>query len=369
MKFSVSATELAAALTTVTRALSARTTNPILDGVLIDARGDGVKLTCFDGSTAISMRVAATVDADGRAVAPGKLFTEIVRRSSNGLLTVSVSAKHSFKISGNGSRVNLAGLSADAYPTPDNAEGELGRKVTLPQAVLREMFAKTLPVVPTAEMREVLTGCCLDARGGDVTMVGMDGFRMAKVTHRSSAISDEVSAIIPAKAAGELQRLLKSDDGLCVMEVGEHALRTEIDGVSVYTRLIAGEYVDYARVTPTSFAINARANTAALQDCIARAGIVAKDGGTRLLRFRVEDDQMIIESNSETASVREELPVAKSGDDITISFNINYVTDALRTMDTPEVNLAFNSPVTPCVITAPDQGDHIALILPVRTSD
>lgn len=367
MKFSVSASALAAALGTVTRALSARALNPILEGVLIESAGHGVRLTCADGNTAITALVDATIDTEGTVVAPGRLFTEFVRRSGTGFLSVNVAPNRSIRVSCGGSRMNLAGLNPDEFPRPNL--GDCKRRVTLPHAILREMLEKTLPMIAPADLREVLTGCYLETRGGDATMVGMDGFRLAKLTHVCSAIPDEVSAIIPGKAAAELQRLLKGDDdALCALEFSDNGLHATLGDVEIYTRLIAGQYVDYARVIPTDFATYIRVDTAALRDSVSRAAIIAKEGGTQLIRFRIDGDVMHVESDSEIANAHEELPIAKDGNDLSIAFNVKYVVDALRSIDTPEIEFAFNSNVQPCIAIPPDQSNYTILILPVRTT-
>jgi DNA polymerase III subunit beta len=367
MKFSVSASALAAALGTVTRALSARALNPILEGVLIESADHGIRLTCADGNTAITALVDATIDTEGAAVAPGRLFTEFVRRSGTGFLSVNVAPNRSIRVTCGGSRMNLAGLNPDEFPRPNL--GDCKRRVTLPHAILREMLEKTLPMIAPADLREVLTGCYLETRGGNATMVGMDGFRLAKLTHVCSAIPDEVSAIIPGKAAAELQRLLKgNDDALCALEFSSNGVHAKLGGVEIYASLIAGRYVDYARVIPTDFATRVRVDTETLRDSVDRAAIIAKGGGTQLLRLRIDDETMHVEADSEIANAHEELPIRKSGNDISIAFNVKYIADALRSIDTPELEFAFNSSVHPCIVTSPDQSDYIILILPERTS-
>ncbi len=367
MKFSISAAALSLALGTVTRALSARALNPILEGVLIETINHGVLLTCSDGNTSITALVDATIDAEGSVVAPGRLFSEFVRRSGTGFLCVNVAPNRSIRVSCGGSRMNLAGRNSDEFPRP--GLGDCKRRVTLPHAVLREMLDKTLPMVAPADLREVLTGCYLETRGGNATMVGMDGFRLAKFTHVCSAIPDEVTAIIPGKAAAELQRLLKGDDdALCVLEFSDNGLHATLGDVEIYTRLIAGQYIDYARVIPTSFATRIRVDTAALRDSVSRAAIIAKDGGSQLIRFRLDGEAMHIEADSEIANAHEELPIAKEGNDLTIAFNVKYVVDALKIIDTPELEFAFNSSIQPCIATSPDQSNYTIIILPVRTS-
>ena len=139
MRFITTVQRLTEGLAMVTRALSARTTNPILDGILIEAGENHVQLTCSDERITIITRVKAEVEEPGRGVVPGKLFTEMIRRMPAGSVKVVMSESFQFKITCMASRMNLAGQDADLYPLPGIVDGEL--EITLPQPMLKDMIA------------------------------------------------------------------------------------------------------------------------------------------------------------------------------------------------------------------------------------
>ncbi len=118
MRFTIATAKMAEALTTVTRALSSRTTNPILDGILIEAGSRHVQLTCSDERVTIITRVDAEIQDPGRGVVPGKLFTEMVRRMSGGEMTISMTDNFQFRISCQASRMNLSGQDGICSPCP-----------------------------------------------------------------------------------------------------------------------------------------------------------------------------------------------------------------------------------------------------------
>lgn len=364
MKFAISAAALSDALDTAIRALSSRVFVPFLEGVLVEADDHSVRVTCSDSNLTISVRLDAEVEQAGAIIAPGRLFADFIRRSRRGVLTINVNPNRNIRISCDGSRLNLKGMSADEYPRPNPGAG--AGKIVLPHSVLKDMIEKTLPFIAPAEIRETLTGCLLEARTGNVTMVGMDGFRMAKATHMCSSSPDDAAAIIPGKAAAELQRLLKGDDELCEITLGANGLHAEIGNVDFYTRLIAGQYIDHERLIPTTYATRVRIETKPLQDSVNRAAIIAKEGNTRLIRFEIDDTVMHIAADSEIANMNEDLPVETSGNALSVAFNIKYIVDALRGIEAPELEFAFNSNVQPCTITSPGHPGYTILILPVR---
>jgi DNA polymerase-3 subunit beta len=365
MKFSVPASLLANALATATRALSARTPNPILEGVLVTAGDNCVRLTCSDGNTTIIARADATILEPGSAVAPGRLFTDLVKRSGGGILTVAVDEKDMFRITCSGSRTNISGQSAELFPEPPADQHT--KKATMTHSMLREMLDKALPAVASADLREVLTGAYFETRGGNVTLVGLDGVRLVRVTSICSAIPDEVSAIIPGKAAAELLRMLRHDDAPCTLQFGPNSLYAALGDAEIHTRLIAGQYIDYRKIIPTSFGTRAIAQTEELRAAVARASIAA-DNGDHILRMRIEGNALFVEAASEVASCTEAVCVTKEGDDLKIAFNVKYIIDALKAIETAEVELRFNASTQPCVIAPTEQNDFIILVLPVRTA-
>lgn len=366
MRFTISTGKLAAALATVTRALSSRTTNPILDGILIEAGPKDVRLTCSDERITIITRVEAMIDEPGRGVVPGKLFTEMVRRMPEGDMKISMNETFQFRVSCLSSRMNLAGQDADLFPLPGVVDDDL--EITLPQSMLKDMIAKTEFAIAQDDMREVLTGCFLEVRGGDAIMVALDGFRLAMVKNGCADVTSSMSAIIPGRAVGDIGRLLKDgQEDFCTLSFQQNRLHINLMGTDIYVVLVEGEYIDYRRILPNMFATRVVAELEPMRRCVDRAALIAREGSNNLVKFRIEDGRLSIESNSEIGDVHEELEVEQEGADITISFNVKYMLDVVRTIESEKIELNFNTSVTPCVINPVDNRDYLHLVLPVRT--
>lgn len=159
MRFTCSASALIEGLQITTKALANRTTNQILEGVLIETDLNEVVLTCSDERITIVTRFEAYVTEPGRGVVPGKLFNEIVRRLSDDDIEISMSDRFIFTIRGSGSRTNISGQDADLYPALPQMDGE--KEISLPQDMLKDMIQKTEFAIAVEDMREVLTGLSL----------------------------------------------------------------------------------------------------------------------------------------------------------------------------------------------------------------
>jgi DNA polymerase-3 subunit beta len=299
-------------------------------------------------------------------VVPGKLFTELVRRMPGGSMKVVMSETFQFRITCMASRMNLSGQDADLFPLPGIVDGEL--EITLPQPMLKDMIAKTEFAIAQEDMREVLTGCFLEVRGGDAIMVALDGFRLAMIKNACSEITGAMSAIIPGRAVNDIGRLLRDGpEDFCSLSFERNRLHINLMGTDIYVVLVEGEYIDYRKILPTQFATRVVADVEPVRRSVDRAALIAREGNNNRVQFRVEGGVLSIESSSEIGDVHEELPVEQEGDDIKITFNVKYILDVMRTIEGERVEMNFNTAIAPCVITPVDNREYLHLVLPVRT--
>lgn len=355
-------------LQTASRALTARTANPILEGLLIEARMGQILITASDERLTILTRLDCKLERAGRGVIPGKLFIDIVRRlQDNPTIEISMNERFVFNIVSGASVINVAGQDADLYPAlpqmPDSQE------FILPQDTLREMIQKTEFAIASDDAREVLTGALLEIAGGDATMVALDGFRLAYKREKVSDVMDVIRAIIPGRAVGDLAKLLPGGEGAFVtMSFTPNRMQASLEKTDVFVSLIGGEYINYRRLLPTSFKVRAVAEMEPLRQCIDRAALLARDGSGNLLRFHLHDGIMEIDATSQIGDAHEELElVSLEGGEMSIAFNVRYMQDVVRTIDSSRAALNFNDSLSPCVITPEDDPDYVHLVLPVRT--
>ncbi len=351
------------------RAMSTRTANPILEGVLLEARMGQLRITASDERLTILTRVDCEVSEAGRGVIPGKLFIDIVRRlQDNPTIEIGMNERFIFNIVSGASVMNVAGQDGDLYPALPALRDV--SEFTLPQDSLRGMIEKTQFAIAVDDAREVLTGALLEISGGDATMVALDGFRMAYKREKVSDVMDVIRAIIPGRAVGDLAKLLSGgEDAFATLAFGGNdRLQVRLEKTDIYVTLISGEYINYRRLLPTSFKMRAVAALEPLRQCIDRAALMARESSSNLLRFRLHDSLMEIESNSQIGDAHEEMPLEElEGGELTIAFNVRYMQDVVRTVDSEKIILNFNDSLSPCVITPENDLDYVHLVLPVRT--
>ncbi len=365
MKFRCNSHDLLSSLQISIRAISSRSTQPILEGVLVEALEDGLKLTASDGSFTSVTRVNAVVEVEGEAVLPGKLFSDVIRKMPAGEISASMNNAFMLTLKCTGSRTNIAGQSADSYPRVEEMNEE--NSVTLPQSLIKDMIQRISFAIPTEDAREVLLGGYFNMQSGQIDMVGLDGFRLAMRTERVSDIENTAKAIIPLKALEEIAKLMTDDEeSMVTLKFGENKLRVDLEKATLYTRLKDGEYVNYKAIIPKTFKTTIRVSTDDFSSCVERAALMAIEGKNNLIKFSIEGDKLFVTSNSEMGDVFEELDVVNTGDDIVIAFNVKYLLEFNRVITGKEIDLKFNSPVSPCVISPAEGNDFTYLVLPVR---
>ena len=366
MQFTCSTSKLIEALQIATKALANRTTNQILEGVLIETDMEELTLTCSDERITIITRIPADISEPGRGVVPGKLFSEIVRRLPDDTVNIRMDNRFVFTIRSASSRTNISGQDADLFPRLPKMDYE--REISLPQDMLRDMIQKTEFAIAQDDMREVLTGCLLEIGGGDVTMFALDGYRLALRRAKCSDVLERFSAIIPGRAVGDIGKLLSDDEeAFAQLSFGGNKLHIRLDSTEIYVILIEGEYVQYRQILPKAFATRVEVELDPFRRCIDRAALIAREGSNNLIMLRIEGGSMVIEAHSQIGDVREELPTRQEGADLSIAFNVKYLTDVVRFIDGDSIELNLNNAVSPCIVTPVGDNDYVHLILPVRT--
>ena len=200
-----------------------------------------------------------------------------------------------------------------------------------------------------------------------VNLVALDGFRLAlRHTELESSVGT-FNALIPGRSLNEVARIL-GDDGDVELKLDKTHVSFEIGSTRVVARLLEGEFIKYRSIIPATWSSLIRVNRQELAACIDRASLMARDGKNNLMKFSVGDNKLVITSNSEMGDAYEELEAAHTGDELTISFNIRFMSDIMKVVEDDEIVMRFNSAVSPCVI-CPTEGDaYTYLVLPVRNA-
>lgn len=370
MQITVNANDINHGMGLVTRALSARPTRSVYEGVFAQTVEGGVQLTCTDGVMTIRTIVNAIVAQEGNALLPAKLLSELLRKLE-GDITIRVEDHARATVTANGSRTNMLCMDTSEFPDIQDVSAEY--VTTIPQNKLRDAVNRIIFAASSDENRRILTGCLMETYAEEVRFVCLDGFRLAMqrvyVTHELPQGKDSMTSVIPSTVFGEIARMLPDSDNPATIACSGTHMMTVFDQTRVYTPLIAGEYINYHQIVPTTWTTEIKVERNALIGAIERAALMAREGKNNLLRLHLEKDQLTISASAERGAATEQLPIDFSGNTLDISFNARYLMDVMRNVDTEDLSLRFNTNVSPCVICPVTGNQYTYLVLPVRTVD
>jgi DNA polymerase-3 subunit beta len=368
MNLTITKEQIIAGLQAVQNVVSTRTTLPILSNVLLRAEDGKVEFTATDLDVTVACSVEAKVTKPGSTTVPVKKLFGIVRELS-GEIEIETDEKNVTSIRSGGSYFKIHGLGADEFPPLPKFKDD--KKVSLKQETVRGMLKKTSFAVSTDESRYVLNGIFVSMKDGKMTFVATDGRRLALVDEEvelSEASAGEF--IVPAKAVGELNRLLQAA-GNVEIKFGENqasfALKDE-KGFSVLlvTKLIEGNYPNYKQVIPGEAKERIPLGREELLQALRRAEIMTSEKANSVKMTFGKNSLAITANSPEVGEARETLAVNYKGKEMAIAFNPRYLIDPLAALSEDEVFIELIDELSPGVLKT--NSPFLYVVMPMRLS-
>ncbi len=361
-----SQTSLLKGVQLVSRAISTRTTMPILSNIWMKTTKSGVDLVGTDLELAIEVEVVAEVRQEGQITLPARIFSEIINNLPESEVEVKVQeGSTQVEITCQTSQFELLGLPASDFPSVPTKVIDLTDSVGT--ELLRTMIRQTIFAVSADETRPFLTGVYLLLDGAEMRMVATDGGRLAlRKATLSSPAKQKMGVIVPAKAMQELARALAGTTGDVQLAMVENQLLFMVPGLRVYSRLISGQFPNYQQVIPQEYKQRVRVETGRLLQAVRRAAITARDSAN-VVRLAATAKKLTISSNTpEVGRAREEVEVVAEGESIEAAFNARYLMDCLNNIDADELLFELTGPLSPGAIHPALHTEYIYVLAPVR---
>lgn len=347
----------------VQKAVSTKTTMPILEGLLLEA-SDQFKLTGNDLEIGIESYVEADIQSRGSIVLNSKMLGDIVRRLPDSEVLIEVKENNLTIIECENSHFEIKGLSAAGFPALPSIVKQ--NAFALSQRLVRDMIKQTIFAISVDENRPILTGSLIECKNQELTFVSIDGFRLAL---RKSSIENEVanfSVVVPGKTLNEIVKILQPVEDDVIIYSSNNQIMFDLGNCKIVSRLLEGEYLNYKNIIPQDHETKVRVQTKFLLSSIERASLVTMEEKKFPVKFSITDEKIIMSSNTEIGAVREEVRVEMAGSRMEIGFNPRYFIDALKVIDDEAVDIHFTSSVGPCTIRPVENDRYAYMILPVR---
>jgi DNA polymerase-3 subunit beta len=366
--------DLFEAVQTVGRAVSGRSTLPILSHIMAQPAGDGtLRLTATDLEMWVECSLPARLQAglgedennDGFTL-PARVFTEMLGALPDAdVLLDRPDGGNKIQVRCARSDFQILGLPAEEFPAAP--EVAASASLTIPGDLLRDMIRQVLFAVSTDDTRPILTGVLLAVDGTNVKMVATDTHRLAVRTATLEAGEGTATAIIPARAMNELLRLSGDAESVSI-SLAQGQARFQVGKTTMTTRLLEGQFPNYERVIPAGHDRKLTLEKDEFYKAVRRAAIVARDNANRIV-LETQGAQLVISAESgSVGSAHDEIEVAREGDDIQIAFNAKYMQDVLNAVETEGVVLELTEPLRPGILRpiGDKASDYLCVLMPMQ---
>jgi len=365
MKLVCSRNDFAEGISIVQKAVPARTSVPILEGVLLEAEVNGLKMTGNDLEMGIECIIEAKVTKEGSIVINSRILGEIARKLPDADVSLELTEAGVLLIDCENSHFEIKGIQTTGYPELPDIKKENAFKIG--QDLLKDMIRKTIFAVGVDENRPVLTGTYIEAKDGELAFVSCDSFRVAlrKTAIGASEAATGLNVIVPGKTLGELAKILGQSDGdVSIYSTGSQIL-FDMGKCRLVSRLIRGEYFKYRSFLPQESETEITVRTDELLDGIERASLIITAEERRFpVKFDIRENRIIVSTNTDIGAVREEIKGTSTGREMEIYFNPRYFIEALRVIEEEEILLGFTTGI--CAVKAKDKDSFVYLIVPLR---
>ena len=365
MKFICKTKELSNACNNVIRAVGTKVTIPTIEGILIECGSDTLSLTGYDFEFGINTIMDVSVVEPGAIVINAKILTDIIRKLSDEEVTIETNGVSVSIISG-AAQYNITAIDAEDYPELPSVNG--GVPLEFNQKLLYSMIIQTVfAVAETESSKPVYTGLKFEITNGEMTLIGVDGYRLAIRKEKIDFNGEDLTFIVPKKTIRELIKLLdvESDKPVSI-SIGKRHIVFEVEKYSIISRLLDGEFLDYTSAVPKTISTTVLINTNDAINCIERTLPVIENNQKNPIRCLFDNDQMRVSTVSSLGRVVDYTHANTSGDRVEIGFNSKFVLDALNASDSDEVKIELCGPVSPVKIMSVNSDSFLFLVLPMR---
>lgn len=361
MRFKCMRSDLSAAVSNVSRAVSAKATIPALEGVLIKAYNDQLEISGYDLEIGIVTTVEASITEEGEIVVSARLFNEIIRKLPEEIVNIETDDRMITYINSGSADYQIVGINSTEYPELPNVEEISG--LTVNAEILKNMIRQTVFATSDNMAKPIYTGSLFEIKDGLFKIEAVDGFRMAI---REENVDSDITAkfVVPGKTQNEILKLITDNKKDVTIVVGQRHIIFKIESYSIVSRLLEGNFLDYKM--PSSASTEFVINTRILASSVERMALLTNEKIQSPVRCSITADEIKLSCSTTVGRANDVIAASVRGNDVEIGFNNRYLLDALKNADTDEVKVMLNGSLQPMIIRPVDGQSFTFLVVPMR---
>lgn len=378
MKVTVLQENLAKGLSIVSRAVSPRSTLPVLSNVLVATDEAYLRLSATNLEMGITCWIPAKIEDEGSTTVPARTFVDLVGTLTDPQVEMTLNIRtQTLNLQCGASITDIKCIDAQEFPPMPVVDFSKGLQLDIGD--MREMIHQVAFAASADDARPILTGVLVKVEGEYMTMAAADGFRLSvRKAKLSSPVATSLRVIIPARALNELARIMGDSEKSLVMVLppdrGQVIFR--LDDVELVSQLIEGTFPDYEQIIPRRFDTRLVLSTSAFLKACKQAEIFAREGSNIVRLNIVPGGEMqpgyaeVSSQAEETGQIQNRIDANVEGAPLLIAFNVRYLREVLDVIKTPNVALETTSATNPGVIRpvgeSESQGEFLHVIMPMH---
>lgn len=367
MKFICNKNLLNEAINNVIPAVSSKSTLLALEGVLLVCENNTLSITGYNLELGITKTIEVNSEINGSIILNASLLANIISKMPDGEIDFSTDEKLLTIIKCKDVEFTILGINADEFPEMPIISAE--KQFDISHFILKKMISQTLFSVSLSEQNPIHTGSLFDIEDGILTIVSVDGFRLALRKEKIN-INDKYKFVVPGKTLGEISKLLSRldvlEDEKVKINVTNKHISFNINGYIFISRLLEGEFLDYKNAIPRISKTSVTVETKKFIDTTNRASIIISERAKSPIKLSFEDNSIKLFCETAIGKVNDCIDAEISGESLKIGFNNKYLVDALKATECEKVNIQMSGPISPMTIVPVDDDSFLFLVLPVR---
>lgn len=368
MKFNVSTNELTKAVSTVSRAVSPKSTMSVLDCIYLSCENDQLKFMGSDGDITVVTYIPAKVYRPGSVIIPFRTLSDLIRTYKDADIDFDVDEKNVMSIKCGFSTVTILGRDSRDYPEFKTYKD---KGITVKASSLIDMIRTTVfACAPQININPVLMGIFVECASNIIRFTALDGYKLAqRVYVNDLSIPEALSAIVPSKGMNEILKIVSAHNEDPSFIIKDKKFILNVEKTQIIVNLLEGVFINYDMLMPTDIKTTVEIDRQSLLTSVERASLITDETRNSLIKMDYIDNCLHIASNSDKGNVSDDIEINKKGEDIKIAFNARYFVEILKNIKDETIKIEFKDNNGPCLIKPTENEQFLYLVMPVKYID
>ena len=364
MKILINRNQLLEALANLQRAVTPRSSLPILEGVMLSAEHDRLTMMAYNMEISIKKELPIKCEEEGDIVISAKILFDIIRKVNGDLIEIEVDDRQVCHIRSGGSSFDIMGMKSEDFPEmPNVAETS---SITISSDLLKDMVRQTIFAISLKEeTRPILTGISFEIEDGEIKLVAINGNCLA-IRKAPINYNGKINFVVSGRAIGEAVKIIGDNNEDITIGIGARNISFDIDGYIMTSRLIEGNFIEYQRSIPASNKQEIRVNVPDLIETLERISLVIVNDQTKTpIRCSMERERIVLTCSSSVGRSNDVYLTTLTGDEFEIGFSSKYLLDALKATESEEVIIKFNGSSAAAALYPVEGDEFLYLVMPM----